>query len=117
MEIIETIIVFSFADFLASAKAAWSFLGIIATGIAGFYTWSRKQRQLNYEEFERILKLAESNKAKVVSYVNQRIIDAETIGNQTIEISDLKMMLNEMKERCPDCYNEVIKLHPKYQKI
>lgn len=76
----------------------WELIAITLSGLGGVFAFLKKQKSstaMLYEELERL-------KIQVITQVQMDVKQAQ-------ELAEKQQIINELKARCPDCYNEFIK--------
>ena len=76
----------------------WELIAITLSGLGGLFAFLKKQKSstaMLYEELERL-------KIQVITQVQMDV-------NQAQELAEKQQIINELKSRCPDWYNEYIK--------
>lgn len=76
----------------------WELIAITLSGLGGLFAFLKKQKSstaMLYEELERL-------KIQVITQVQMDVKKAQ-------ELAEKQQIINELKSRCPDCYNEYIK--------
>ena len=75
----------------------WELIAITLSGLGGLFAFLKKQKSstaMLYEELERL-------KIQVITQVQMDVKQAQ-------ELAEKQQIINELKSRCPDCYNEYI---------
>lgn len=85
-------------------KESWEVMAVVVTGVSGFVgtylKWrSNKNKSTNllYTELEKL-------KKRIILQVPKDIENAKTIAQQN-------MLLSQLKEHCPDCYEKIINVN------
>jgi hypothetical protein len=76
----------------------WEVITLTLTGLGGIFAFLKNRKDstaLLYEELEKL-------KLQVIAQVQKDVKDAK-------ELAEAEQIINELKLRCPDCYNQYIK--------
>lgn len=88
-------------EFLNLLGSYWELLAGVATAIGGYIAWKKKKQESDIELLEKLEEL----KVKFITKIHREIELTEELAE---EVAKKNKVIRDIKERCPDCYEQYI---------